>query len=389
MSDDETKIIFSINLILFMKSILIAPDKFKGTLTASEFCQAVESSIRQKWPGLELVSLPLSDGGDGFLKTIEKTGDFTVVNVIVNDPLNRKIVSEFLLSSVGTRVFVESAKVCGMQLLHKNEYNCLVTNTFGLGQMLDQIFRSDVREVFIGIGGTATCDAGAGMAMALGYRFLDRNDREIVPMGKNLRDIRRIILPADMKWQHIKVTGLCDVGNPMHGNNGAAHVFARQKGADDDGIQQLDEGLMQMAYIMEKDLGISVQNRTGSGAGGALGAGLIAFLGAKLISGSAFVLQQTGFYQQLELTDLVITGEGRLDAQSLHGKLCYVVGNESQKAGKPVIAIVGSNQWKDPACFEEILSLEEQASGAVDPFRHAAQLTGILALKAVEKRMIY
>jgi glycerate 2-kinase len=372
-----------------MKSILIAPDKFKGTMSANEFCQAVESSLRQKWPGLKLVSLPLSDGGEGFLDTMVKTADLSFLDAPVHDPLGRQIVSKYLHSPDDKRVFIESAIVCGMQLLQKNEYNCLITNTFGLGQMLNQIFESDVREVFIGIGGTATCDAGSGMALALGYRFLDSNDREIVPMGKNLRDIQRIIPPSNINWQQIKVTGLCDVGNPMHGTNGAAHVFARQKGADDDGIQVLDEGLMNMAQLMEKDLGISVQNMTGSGAGGALGAGLIAFLGAKLISGSAFVLQQTGFYQKLEVADLVITGEGRLDDQSLNGKLCYAVGNESKKAGKPVIAIVGSNQLEDSACFDEIISLEAQASGELDPFRHAALLTGQLATKAVEKRKIY
>ncbi len=369
-----------------MKSILIAPDKFKGSLTAREFCLAVEGSLKVKWPRLELFPLPLSDGGEGFLEVISKTGDFTHFGAVANDPLGRPIKSYYLKDTPNNKVFIETARVSGLQLLQKGELNCLASNTFGLGQLICHINLKDIHEIFIGIGGTATCDAGTGMALALGYRFLDRYDRELVPLGKHLRDISRIISPPKLD-QKIKVTGLCDVNNPMHGINGAAFTYARQKGADDIGIQLLDEGLANVAFLMERDLGVSVQDLPGSGAGGALGAGLVAFLGAELLPGAEFILKHTCFHQHLEKVDLVITGEGRLDDQSKNGKLCYVVAQESKKSGKPVIAIVGNNQLNDLACFDEILSLEESSCEGMDPFEDAAFLVSQLAIRAVENRM--
>ncbi|HAQ38114.1 MAG TPA: glycerate kinase, partial [Saprospirales bacterium] len=238
-----------------MITILIAPDKFKSTLSANEFCKAVEKGLSHLATGFSIISLPLSDGGEGFLEVMAKTGNYILMNAQVKDPLGRQIRTEYLSSHDGKRAVIETARVIGLQLFSKQEYNCLIMNTYGLGQLIYQIYKQGAEEIDIGIGGTATTDAGAGMAYALGFKFLDKNNRVILPSGINLRQVRRIIPPVKAEKMLLKIKGLCDVSNPMYGENGAALVFARQKGADDEGVRILDEGLQNMAFLMVKELG--------------------------------------------------------------------------------------------------------------------------------------
>jgi len=364
-----------------MKTILIAPDKFKGTLSANDFCSAVEKGLGQQITDFNIISIPLSDGGEGFLEVMRKTGRYLLLSAEVKDPLGRQIRTEYLSSQDGKRSVIEVAKLIGLQLFRKHEYNCLIMNTYGLGQLIQQVYKEGVEEIDIGIGGTATTDAGAGMACALGYKFLDKNNRVILPSGVNLRQIHRIIPPAKAGKIRIKINGLCDVSNPMYGENGAALVFARQKGADDEGVRILDEGLQNMAFLIEKEIGIQVQDVPGSGAGGALGAGILAFLGGSLKSGAGYIMEESGFNKYIHLADLVITGEGQLDEQSRNGKLCVAVCRKSREYDKKVIAIVGSNRWNGTDCFDLICSLEEAAGNELDPFKDAALLVGKITAK--------
>lgn len=371
-----------------MKTILIAPDKFKGTLSANQFCVAVEKSLSLQKTDFNIISLPLSDGGEGFLEVMRKTGRYLLTGAQVKDPLGRQIRTEYLSNHDGKQAVVEAARVIGLQLFRKEEYNCLNMNTYGLGQLIQKMFREGVEEIDIGIGGTATTDAGAGMACALGYKFLDKNNRDILPAGANLRHIHRIFPPANADKMRLKINGLCDVSNPMYGENGAAFVFARQKGADDEGVMVLDEGLQNMAFLIEKELGIKVQDVPGSGAGGALGAGILAFLGGSLQSGAGYILEESGFNKYIQLADLVITGEGQLDEQSRNGKLCVAVCRKSKEYDKKVIAIVGSNRWNGTDCFHLIYSLEDAADHELDPYKDASLLVGKITAGMLENGII-
>lgn len=364
-----------------MKTILIAPDKFKGTLSANDFCLAVEKGLGQQITDFNIISIPLSDGGEGFLEVMRKTGRYLLMSSQVKDPLGRQIRTEYLSSQDGKRSVIEVAKLIGLQLFRKHEYNCLIMNTYGLGQLIQQVYKEGVEEIDIGIGGTATTDAGAGMACALGYKFLDKNNRVILPSGANLRQIHRIMPPPKAHKMRLNINGLCDVSNPMYGENGAALVFARQKGADDEGVRILDEGLQNMAFLIEKEMGIQVQDVPGSGSGGALGAGILAFLGGNLKSGAGYIMEASGFDKYIQLADLVITGEGQLDEQSRNGKLCVAVCRKSREYDKKVIAIVGSNRWNGTDCFDLICSLEEAAGNELDPFKDAALLVGKITAK--------
>ncbi len=324
--------------------VVICPDKFKGSLSAFEVGRAIRSGIQRRWPGLDPVLHPMSDGGDGMLDVLTRNLDLEPVSVVVADPLFRPVTAAYGVSPDRTTAYLESARASGLGLLTEPERDCLETTTLGTGQMIRDALNRGAGRIILGIGGSATNDAGIGMAAALGYRFLDRSGAELRPIGRNLVRLDTIDdggvapeLPA------VEVIVASDVGNPLHGEHGAARVFARQKGADQTAIRLLDRGLANFARVVEEKWNLDLQRIPGAGAAGGLGGGAIAFLGARLRSGVEMMIELTGLEARIARADLVITGEGCLDEQTLTGKAVAGVARLAGRHGKKLAVICGSS----------------------------------------------
>ncbi len=321
--------------------ILIAPDSFKDALSALEVCKAIERGARRSLPTAEVQLFPLADGGEGTAEVLAWHLSGKLVKVKVQDPLLRPVEAQYF--SFGKMAFVEMAEASGLQRLGVGERNPLKTSSFGTGELLLHAMEQGAEEVFLAIGGSATNDAGMGMAAALGWRFLDRNGKDLVPIGENLSGVETIVQPPPKSdIRHPKFTTLCDVTAPLYGPSGAAHVFAKQKGADEGAIEQLDAGMRHFAKIIERHLGKDFSQVLGAGAAGGLGFGAMAFLGASVQSGAETILQLTGFEQVVGNANLIITGEGRLDGQTGQGKLLASICRKANQHSVPVVAICGA-----------------------------------------------
>lgn len=326
--------------------ILISPDKFKGSLTARQVCEAIRAGIHRFDPNIQTVCHPLADGGEGTLDVLEDGLDLETVRLTVNDPVFRQV-EAFYKKSEDT-AFIEMATASGLELLSEHERNCLHTSTFGTGQLIHDALQRGVKKIYLFIGGSATSDGGIGMAAALGYRFLDEAGKSLHPAGESLRALKKIEKPDDEQTrqalQSVEFHVVCDVKNPLFGEQGAAHVYAPQKGADENAVEILDEGLRNLAKLVKEDLGKDIAEMPGTGAAGGLGGGAVAFLDADILPGIDTVIQVTGFQNQLEGTDLIITGEGKLDQQTLAGKVIAGVAEAGQESGIPVAVICGAQE---------------------------------------------
>ncbi|MCB0621345.1 MAG: glycerate kinase, partial [Saprospiraceae bacterium] len=273
--------------------------------------------------------------------TLQSDGHFEKVEV--NDPLFRPVEGRLGLSGDGHTAFVEMAQAAGIQLLARAERNCLYTTTFGVGELILGALERGARRILLGIGSSATNDAGIGMASALGYRFLDERDEELRPVGENLGRIRQID-DSQLRFDpaELEVTVLCDVDNPLFGPRGAAHTYARQKGATEEGVLLLDAGLESFSTVLKGHFGRDFSQVPGAGAAGGMGAGALAFLGAMLRPGIQTVMELTGFDARLEQADLVITGEGKVDEQTLYGKLILGITRKAAARQIPVLAFCGT-----------------------------------------------
>jgi glycerate 2-kinase len=322
-------------------NILIAPDSFKDALSAIEVCKAIERGARRALPTAEVQLFPLADGGEGTAEVLAWHLPGELVKAQVHDPLLRPVEAQYF--SFGKMAFVEMAEASGLQRLEVGERNPLKTSTFGTGELLRHAMENGAEEVFLAIGGSATNDAGMGMAAALGWRFLDKNGKELAPVGENLDRVMTIVPPqpkSEARNPTWKV--LCDVTAPLYGPSGAAYVFAKQKGADDAVVEQLDAGLRHFAGVVERQLGKDFSQVPGAGAAGGLGFGAMAFLGASVQSGAETILQLTGFESFVKKADLIITGEGRLDRQTGQGKLLAAICRKAKQYNVPVVAICGA-----------------------------------------------
>ena len=302
--------------------ILIATDSFKDALPALEVGNAIESGIRKVNEAIETIVFPLADGGEGTAEILTWHSRGKLVKASFSDPLLRRIEAQYGVSKDGKTAYIEMAQTAGLQLLGEQDRNCMNTTTFGVGEMIRHAIENGATRVVLGLGGSATNDAGMGMATALGFQFFDENDRELEPVGSNLSKVVRIgkeeVIP---ELKDVAFHVLCDVENPLYGENGAAYVYAPQKGASPEEVKILDDGLKHFASLLRIELLAEVDEVKGAGAAGGLGAGTIAFLNGKLIKGIDFVLEATGFEDFLKEVDLVLTGEGKIDSQSLEGKL--------------------------------------------------------------------
>ncbi|SHI57787.1 glycerate kinase [Pseudozobellia thermophila] len=322
---------------------VIAPDKFKGSLTGFEFCNAVEEGLRMVFPDAEIVKMPLADGGDGTMEVIKHYLKGETVAVNVHDPLFRTIEAPYLYAGENGVAYIEMAEASGLKLLKDDERNCMQSTSLGTGELMAHALDRGAKSIILGIGGSATNDGGMGVASALGYRFLDDKGAELKPIGRSLSAIKGIdASKVHSKLREVEVKVACDVNNPLYGKEGAAHVFAAQKGATDKEIEQLDAGLRNYAEVVLGQYGIDLQNIKGAGAAGGIGGGAMAFLNGQLTSGIELIKELAHFDRAIEGSDWVITGEGRLDAQTLTGKTIQGVVVSAQRKNIPVAALCGS-----------------------------------------------
>tara|TARA_B100000949_G_scaffold221675_4_gene222615 strand:+ start:12910 stop:14046 length:1137 start_codon:yes stop_codon:yes gene_type:complete len=325
-----------------MKFIL-APDKYKGSLTGREFCETVARGIKKVFPDSEMIHRPLADGGDGTIDVVADYLNATKVSVTVNDPLFREITTQYLLSKDKQTAFIEMSEASGYKLLQKSEMNCINTTTLGTGQMILDALEKGAKNIVLGIGGSATNDGGMGMAKALGYSFLDAKGDELEPIGKNLGMVKEIQSNrVTSKLSEAKIQVACDVNNPFYGENGAAKIYGAQKGASEEEIAFLDKGLESFASVLKSTFDVDVQDIDGAGAAGGVGGGAVVFLNAELTSGVDLVMELANFDEVLEGADWVITGEGQLDGQTFSGKTINGVVQSAKKHHVPIAAFCGS-----------------------------------------------
>jgi glycerate kinase len=340
--------------------VLIACDSFKDALDADRVCQAVARGLARAHPGIGVTEMPLSDGGEGVLDILRKALALKTVTLEADDPLGRPARASYGISADGGTALVEMATASGLQLLSQAERDPLRTSTFGTGQLLADARARGARTALLAIGGSATNDAGIGMAAALGWQFLDSGGNAVKPEGGNLQQIARIVPPPQKPFGKVEV--LCDVTNPLYGPNGAAWIYGPQKGGNTESLTHLDQGLRHIAALVERELGRhGLAQVPGAGAAGGLGFGGMAFLDATLKRGIEMVMDLVGFDTAVRQADLVITGEGHIDGQSLQGKL--IQGVCGRAGGKPVIALCG----KLSASPAEIAAVGLKAAYSINP----------------------
>jgi len=323
--------------------ILLAPDSFKDSLTAKEVCESIEKGIKNYRNDIIVNSLPMADGGEGTVQSLVDATDGKIVNKVVTGPLGNKVEAFYgLLGNENTAV-IEMASASGLPLVPESKRDPSKTTTYGTGELIKAALSHNVEKIILGIGGSATTDAGVGMAQALGVEFLDQNNNEVGFGGEKLKDIKKINMKnMDQRINNVEILVACDVDNPLYGKKGAAYVYSPQKGADQKMVEKLDNNLRHFNHVVKKQLNKNVNQIEGAGAAGGLGAGLVAFLDAELKNGIEIILDIVSFDQKLKDVDLIITGEGMLDEQSVYGKTPIGVAKRARKHEIPVIAIAGS-----------------------------------------------
>lgn len=331
-----------------MKKIVVASDSFKGCLSSMQVADAVEHAVFQVCPSCEVVKVDVADGGEGTMDALQRTLGGQKIWLEVSDPLGRPVRASYVILEDGTTAVVEMAAASGLTLLSCKERNPLKTSTFGTGQLIADAIDRGCRKFLIGIGGSATNDAGMGMLQALGYRFTDAQGSVLHGCGQSLEKVASIdassASPALMESEFIVA---CDVEAPLYGPKGAAHIFAPQKGAGAETVERLDNGLQHFSEVVAKSMNVieNYAQTPGAGAAGGMGFGLIEFLNARLVSGIDMVLDAIGFDSIIKDADLIITGEGRIDSQTLTGKTPYGVLQRAKRQGIPVVVIGGSVQF--------------------------------------------
>ena len=324
-----------------MKKILVATDSFKGSLSASEACQIIATQARLRFPQAEVLELPIADGGEGLVEVVLQTLDGQLRTISAQDSLGRPIQAAYALLDSGAAI-IEMAAAAGLPLLHKIELDPMKTSTAGVGELILDAIRKGADPIFVGLGGSATVDGGSGAAHALGIRFLDQWGGAVTS-GGGLREIVEVDLNGLHKIDfHGKLVFLTDVNNPLCGSNGAAQVFGPQKGATVEQVKQLDQGMERLANLVERESGLILRDEPGMGAAGGFALPFAAFMGAEIRGGIDFVLDLVKFDEKLVGCDLVITGEGRTDAQSAMGKAISAVARRSRAAGVRVAVISGA-----------------------------------------------
>ncbi len=324
-------------------NVLIAPDKFKGSLPALAVCEAIQQGLHDAYPALTCVPFPLADGGDGTASILTHHAGGHEVQATVLNPLGQQVTATYGYAPQQRTAFIEMAAASGLHLLQPHQRQGLATHTSGTGQLLLHAIQQGATTILLGIGGSATNDCGMGMASALGYQFFDAHNNPVAPSGQNLGKVHRIdSSQVSINTTEITIRVACDVNNPLTGPEGAAYTYGPQKGVQPNELATLDAGMHHFGQVLAQHFGQDYSQLPGAGAAGGLGAGAMAFLRATLQPGIDMVMQQTGFEAALGKADVVITGEGRIDDQTLHGKVIQGVCKQAAAQGVPVLALCGA-----------------------------------------------
>lgn len=330
--------------------ILLAPDKFKGSLTAVQVCHSWKKGIQGSLPDAEIVSLPLADGGEGSLSIIQSLYHLEPIKVSVKNPLGKSIEAEFLMHH--QLAFIEMAEASGLALLNHSERNPSLTSSFGTGQLIKAAMERGASRIVLFNGGSATQDAGLGMAEALGFQFLDKNNNRVEPIPVNFHAIQKVSDSHVVKGlSSVEFQIISDVSNTLCGEHGSTYTYALQKGAKQEDLPTLEEGMLHIKNVLEQYCGRNIGSEKGSGAAGGIGASALALLGGKIESGFDFISKQMGIESFVEKCDVVFTGEGRADLSSLQGKVVGKMAQLAHQYKKKLVVITGTvlNQ-------EEVLS---------------------------------
>lgn len=352
---------------------LIACDKFKGSLSAIEVCKAIAAGIQQRDEKADIKIQPLADGGDGTMILLRDLLGLETIEMETLDPLGRSITAKYYTDE--QRAYVELAEASGIARLKPTELNPMQTHTLGTGTLIADAIQRGYSEIIFGLGGSCTNDAGLGICYGLGYRFMDKDQSELVPCGGNLSQIQEIIPPVVI--QKIQFKLLCDVKNPLYGPTGAAYTYAAQKGANLAQIVELDRGLRRVSQLIENLNGSDISSTEGGGAAGGIAGGLIGLLGATSQSGFEYIKEVTALEEKIKAADIIITGEGKLDQQSLQGKVVGHMAHLCQLYHKPLIVIAGASDL-DPydarqKGIDQVFTILSRAKGiedAMDNPRH-------------------
>jgi glycerate kinase len=368
--------------------ILVAPDKFKGSLSAAAAAGAISRGLRAVLRDAEIQTAAIADGGEGFAEALCEALGGVWIEAQVQDPLGRDVSARYAWVEAGRVAILDMSEASGLWRLKKSELAPLRANTFGTGQLLRDAVERGARKIFIGLGGSATTDGGIGMAAALGYNFLTDDGYDLAPYPGNLLSLIRIETEEAIELPEI--VAACDVQNPLLGERGAARVFGPQKGADDQTLVALEEGLLNLADVVAADLGCDFRETPGAGAAGGIAYGLMSFCRARVCSGFDLLADLLKLEDRIAASDLIVTGEGRLDGQTLEGKGPAGVSALARKHGKPILAFAGSvaetpgvHAIFDVACpiIDEPVDLEEaMARGAEFLERAAGRAARLLKL---------
>lgn len=337
-----------------MKRAVLIPDSFKGTLTSRQICDILRKAIHTYFPDCETVAIPVADGGEGSVDCFLSALGGEKVFLTVKNPYFEDMEAFYGLTDNGRTAIIEMAACAGLPLV-ENRRNPMKTTTYGVGQLILAAASRGVKKIIVGLGGSATNDGGCGAAMAAGIRFFNAGGEPFLPTGGTTGDIVSI----DFSGRHkvldgVEIVTMCDIDNPMYGPAGAAHVFGPQKGADPEMVQRLDAGIRNLCEVICRDGGPDLRETPGGGAAGAMGAGMIAFFGSRLQMGIQTVLDTVNFDTVLSGADMVFTGEGKLDAQSLRGKVIAGVAGRARAQGVPVTALVGGVDDRETAAVYEM-----------------------------------
>ena len=358
--------------------IVIAPDSYKESATAVQVADAIATGLKRVWPDAEITLVPMADGGEGIMDTLVQATNGTRVPCTVQDPLQRNIESQYGILGDGKTAVIEMAAASGLPLIAAPDRNPAATTTFGTGEMMRHALHRGLRHIVVGLGGSVTNDGGTGMASALGYSFLDSEGNQLPPGGLALAKLVTIDTCAtEPLLIHARIEAAYDVDVPLYGPVSTSMMFARQKGADESMAHELDDALAHFAHVIHEQLGINIANIPGAGAAGGLGAGLAAFTGAKLVSGVDWVAKELNLESKIQHADLVITGEGKLDAQTQHGKVPAGVAAIARKHSAPIVAFAG---YVDPAAipalsdsFDQIVALCTNEAQIPDAIRNTSK----------------
>ena len=372
--------------------IVLAPDKFKNSLAGMTFCDVVEASIKTIHTGVEIVKLPLADGGDGTIDVVDYYLKGDIIHIEVNNPFFQKIKGSYLYSESSKTAFVEMAEASGVKLLKPEQFNCKNATTYGTGEMIVDAIKIGASKIILGIGGSATNDCGIGMASALGFQFLDKNNEQVKPIGANLSKIVSINTSSvNSKLSNIKFEIACDVTNPLFGENGAAFVYAAQKGATPDDIIMLDKGLEDFSKVLNTAYKIDAQSIKGAGAAGGMGIASKVFLNGTLKPGIELIKSLANFDQQIDGASWIISGEGKLDDQTLSGKTIQGVITSARDKNIKLAVFCGTIDLEKSIVqdlgISYASSIMDLAFGLEDALANASKYLEKLAIEFAEKEI--